>query len=563
MSKKKRRSGIYLMGRLLIELKPLLHVMLLTITLGVLGFLAAIGIATFATFALGEMIDGSDKVITFKAAITLMAICAISRGFFRYGEQLSGHYIAFKLLAVLRDKTFGKLRTLAPAKLQGKDKGDLISLITSDIELLEVFYAHTIAPIAIAVLTNAMVAIALGMIHPIYGWVSTLYFLLVGFMIPYFSSATVSKAGVTYRETFAGSNQFVLDSLRGMREILLFNQGSERLEKLSQQSQKLNASVQKIKSHEGIVNAITSLAITSAILVFAGIGYYLYTNGAISITFALVAIVIVASSFGSVTALSNLSNTLSHTLACAERLFDLFDEVPEVKEVGGEGSLVKMDTINYANVTFSYPGSATQVLKDVSATIEKGDKIALVGKSGIGKSTFIKLLMRYFDVNEGQIQIDKTPIQNILTTSLRSKQSLMEQETYLFNDTILNNLKIGNPDVNLDEVINCCQRAFIHNFIQTLPDGYDTNIGELGGRLSSGQRQRLGLARAFLHDGEVLILDEPTSNLDALNEGAILKSLHDHSKDKTMIMISHRKSTTSICEQVYHIKNGRFEGGAV
>jgi len=560
---KKRKSGVYLMGRLLVELKPLLHVMLLTITLGVLGFLAAIGIATFATLALGGMIDVSGEVMAFGTAITFMVVCAISRGLFRYGEQLSGHYIAFKLLAVLRDKTFAKLRTLAPAKLQGKDKGDLISLITSDIELLEVFYAHTIAPIAIAILTNGIIAIALGMIHPIYGWVSATYFLIVGFVIPYLSSATVSKAGVNYRKTFASSNQFILDSLRGLKEILQFNQGNARLEKLNQQSHKLNVSVQKIKSHEGIVNAITSLTITSAILTFTGIGYHLYTSGAINITFALAATVMLASSFGPVTALSNLSNTLAHTLACAERLFELLDEIPEIEEVNG---MTPSNTapclekqIKYEKVAFNYPGSGTQILKNVSVNIKKGEKIALVGKSGIGKSTFIKLLMRYFDVSVGRIQIDDMPIRDIPTADLRAKQSLMEQETYLFNDTILNNLKIGNPDADEEDVIKACQKASIHDFIQTLPDGYHTNIGELGGRLSSGERQRLGLARAFLHDGEVLILDEPTSNLDALNEGAILKSLYEHARDKTMIMISHRKSTTAFCERVYHIKSGQLE----
>ncbi|EGC90863.1 ABC transporter, ATP-binding protein [Turicibacter sp. HGF1] len=552
----KRQSGFKIMMRLLKELKPLVGVMMITITLGVLGFLTAISIASFAAVALGTLVEGAT-IVSFKAAITIMAVCAVMRGLLRYGEQLSGHYIAFKILYLLRDKIFAKLRTLAPAKLEGRDKGDLISLITSDIELLEVFYAHTIAPIAIAILTNSMITALLWFIHPIYGVLAAFFFILVGFVVPYASSKLVSEAGVNYRREFGSSNQYILDSLRGLKEILLFNQGQERLTQLNQKSEELNESIRKIKDHEGIVTGITSTIITLAMLVFLGVGAYLYSIGAVTLTLVLVAPVVIASSFGPVVALSNLSNTLAHTFACAERLFELLDEMPQVEEVSGQMPLT-MNEMTLDQVSFAYPNSEHLLLDEASIHIEKGEKLALIGESGIGKSTFIKLLMRYFDTKKGHVFIDGTNIKSIPTASLRLKQTLVSQETYLFNDTIENNIKIGCKDASLEEVIEAAKKASIHEFIESLPKGYQTKVGELGGMVSSGEKQRLGLARAFLHNGDVLILDEPTSNLDALNEGSILKSIQDYGQDKTVILISHRKSTTAICEKVYRLENQKL-----
>lgn len=553
----KRQSGLKIMRRLILELKPLIHVMVMTITLGVLGFLAAIAIGVLAAIALGTWVEG-PSVVSFETALVLMGVCAVSRGLLRYGEQLSGHYIAFKILYLLRDKIFAKLRTLAPAKLEGKDKGNLISMITSDIELLEVFYAHTIAPIAIAILTNSLISFVLSQIHPVYGWVSAIYFIVVGVLIPYFSSISVKEAGVLYRQVFADSNQYILDSLRGLKEIIFFNQGANRLANLDHHSCTLNQSVRQIKNHEGFVTGLTGVIISSAMLVFTGIGFYFYTTHQLSLTAVLVALVLIASSFGPVVALSNLSNTLAHTFACAQRLFDLLDEVPQVDEVAGEME-IRADHLAFDWVTFTYPSSDRAIFKEASISISKGDKLALVGPSGTGKSTFIKLLMRYFDVQAGRITIDGTTISKIPTNALKAKQTLVSQETYLFNDTIVNNIRIGKAEATLEEVMQAAKQASIHEFIMTLPKGYDTLVGELGGLLSSGERQRLGLARAFLHNGDLLILDEPTSNLDALNEGSILKSIRDYHQEKTIILVSHRQSTTAICDQVYQLKDRKLE----
>ncbi|MBS5984236.1 MAG: ABC transporter ATP-binding protein [Clostridium butyricum] len=552
----KRRSGFQIMARLIIELKPLAPVMLITIGMGVLGFLAAIAIATFGAVALGVLI-GEVTSFTFKSVVIVMIVCAVLRGLLRYCEQLSGHYIAFKILVILRDKIFTVLRRLAPAKLEGKEKGNLISLITSDIELLEVFYAHTIAPITIAIITNAIISIILFRINPWFGILGAVFFLIVGFAIPYLSSKMAKEAGVEYRNNFGQSNSYILDSLRGLKEILLFNGGQRRLNSINEKSRELNKSLSKIKDHEGVIRGVTDLTIMLAILTFVGTGFGLLIADSISFIETVIAVVIVASSFGPVVALSNLSNNLVHTFACSERLFALLDEEPNVEEVAGDKK-VEGNSIKFKDVEFSYPGRQEKILDDISININKGDKIALIGESGIGKSTFIKLIMRLWDVNSGRIDIDGINIKDIPTKSLRASQTLVSQETYLFNESIEDNIKIGNLNASREEVIEAAKKASIHDFIEKLPKGYDTKAGELGGMLSSGEKQRIGLARAFISNGDVLILDEPTSNLDTLNESEILRSIKENCEEKTIILISHRKSTTSVCNKVYKLEKKKL-----
>ncbi len=549
-----RRSGFKIMKRLLLELKPLIPVMFITISLGVIGFLAAISISAFAAIGIGVLIK-EVRFITFNTVAAVMLICAVLRGFLRYGEQLSGHYIAFRILAILRDKVFSKLRVLAPAKLEGKEKGDLIGLITSDIELLEVFYAHTIAPIAIAVITNTIISIVLFCLHPVLGIVGAASFIIVGFCIPYFSSKLGKQAGVNYRNDFSESNSYILESLRGLKEVIIFNNGKERIEKINEGSQKLNKSMKVIKRHEGAVRAATDITVMITILLFTLITINFFMKDELNITELLLSIVIIASSFGPVVALSNLSNNLLHTFACAERLFNLMDEEPAVTEVSGSMD-VEGRIIEYENVNFSYENTDKTILNNISLKINKGDKAAVLGRSGIGKSTLIKLLMRFYDVENGSINIDNNNIKEIPTKSLRRSQVLVSQETFIFNDTIMENIKVGKRDAAYEEVVEAAKKASLHDFIEKLPNKYETNIGELGGLISSGEKQRIGLARAFINKGQVLILDEPTSNLDTLNEGQILKSIKENCNDKTIILISHRKSTSAICNRTFEIDNG-------
>ncbi|MGL5415065.1 MAG: amino acid ABC transporter ATP-binding/permease protein [Clostridium sp.] len=552
----KRKSGFSIMKRLIVESKPLTGIMMITIFMGVLGFLAAISIGSFSVVAVGAYI-GDINFITVKGAILIMIIAAIMRGFLRYGEQLSGHYIAFKILYILRDKIFKALRKLAPAKLEGEEKGNLISLITSDIELLEVFYAHTIAPIAIAIITNTIITLILFIINPFFGIIGGTSFIIVGFIIPYSASTFGKEAGVEYRKVFGESNNYILDSLRGIKEILLFKDGEKRVQEIEKESDKLNYSLEKIKKHEGIIRGLTDVTIMISILSTVIVGVIEYSKGGISFTLMLVGIVVIASSFGPVVALSNLSNTLLQTFACAERIFKLLDEVPYVEEVI-EGEEIEGTEIEYRNITFTYPNRKKRIFNRTSINIEKGDKVAIIGESGIGKSTFVKLLMRFWDVDLGEIKLDSKNIKNIKTEGLRRTQTLVSQETYLFNESIEENIKIGNKNASLEEVIEASKKASIHKFIESLPNGYNTKVSELGGNLSSGEKQRIGLARAFLSNGEILILDEPTSNLDTLNEGAILKAIKENCKEKTIVLISHRKSTTAISDKVYRLKKQKL-----
>lgn len=548
-----RQSGFKIMTRLIKVLKPLTPIMMITISFGVLGFLAAIAITTFGMIATATALN-IDMGVSIKTCIAVIIACGILRGVLRYIEQYSGHFIAFTILAILRDKVFKALRKLSPAKLESKEKGNLISVITSDIELLEVFYAHTIAPIAIAIITSIIMAVILFNINPIYGLVSALFYIIVGYLIPVISSKFGKDAGVEYRAEFAKTNSHLLESLKGIKEILLFNEGKNRLEQINKNSDVLDEKMAGIKKHEGIIKAFTDVTIMIAILTFLFISINLYNNNVVNIGQALVAIVILSSSFGPVVALSNLSNNLVQTFACAQRLFDILDEVPAVEEVDGDIEL-NSSHINVENVNFAYKDRLDNLLKNINLEIKPGDKIGILGESGCGKSTFLKLLMRFWDVNEGSISLDNKNIKTMPTKTLRRSQSLVTQETFLFNDTIENNIKIGKKDATKEEVIAACKKASIHEFIQTLPKGYKTNAGELGSNFSSGEKQRIGIARAFLHDADILILDEPTSNLDTLNEAEILKSINNECKDKSIVMVSHRKSSVSICDKKIYVKN--------
>lgn len=551
-----RSSGFKIMKRLIGELKPLIGIMICTIIMGTLGYLVAIGIPSLGIISIMTL-NNSIK-FSFEFSIILMIIFAVIRGLLRYAEQLSGHYIAFRILYILRDKVFNKLRTLAPAKLEGKEKGKLISIITSDIELLEVFYAHTIAPIAIAILTNSIIVIILFFINPIFSLMAAIFFLIVGVIIPVYSSKLGREAGIKYRDIVGECNNYMLDTLRGLKEILQFKRGDERLDEINNRSKEINDNLDKIKFHEGIVRGATDLIIMIAVLSFVSVGFYLYALGEINLLSMLLAIVILASSFGPVVALSNLSNTLLQTFASAQRLFDLLDENPVVIE-NLNGKEVDLNDINYKEIEFSYKGRNEKIFDKASIRINKGEKISLIGESGIGKSTFVKLLMRFWDVDSGSVNFGEDNIKDIETESLRKGQTLVSQETYLFNETILDNIRIGKNNATKEEVIEAAKKASIHEFILKLPNKYETKVGELGGNLSSGEKQRIGLARAFLSGGDVLILDEPTSNLDTLNEGTILKSIKENCKDKTIVLISHRKSTTAICDKVYKLKNGKIK----
>ena len=556
---KKRRRAISIMGSLIGLVKPLLHIMLAAIILGTAGYLCAI----FLTILAGKVIvhgliaGGAGSV---KTIITVMLIIAVLRGILHYAEQYCNHFIAFKLLAIIRHKVFAALRKLCPAKLEGRDKGNLISIITTDIELLEVFYAHTISPIAIATLTSLVMVIFIGRYHWLAGILALIAYLIVGVVIPMWNGRRGSQMGMEFRTNFGELNSFVLDSLRGLDETIQYDQGEKRKEQMSERSRSLAGMQEKLSGMEGAQRSFTNLVILLASFGMLALTVWLYGEGEIGFEGILTCTIAMMGSFGPVVALSSLSNNLNQTLASGERVLSLLEETPMVEEIP-EDMHIKIVSENFSgaeakNVTFAYENET--ILDDYSLKLEPGKITGIHGASGSGKSTLLKLLMRFWDVNEGSVSVDGEDVRKIPTRHLRDMESYVTQETHLFHDSIANNIAVGSPGASREAIIEAAKKASIHDFIMKLPKGYDTEVGELGDTLSGGEKQRIGIARAFLHDSPLILMDEPTSNLDSLNEGIILKSLREAAEKKTVVLVSHRKSTMNIVDTVFEMKDGRI-----
>lgn len=550
----KRRSGIQIMGKLIGLIRPLMHVMAAAIVLGVTGYLCAIFLTVLAGAGILQVM-GIWKGTTLLTLFVSLAVIAVLRGILHYGEQACNHYIAFKLLALIRHKVFAVLRKLCPAKLDGRDKGNLISIITTDIELLEVFYAHTISPIAIAVLTSLIMEIFFFRYHALIGLFALAGYLAIGVWMPMWNSRRGSEKGMEFRTRFGNLNSFLLDSLRGLDETIQYGCGEKREEQMEQKSIELDAKQKEMKKLEGMQRGGTNVLILFFSFGMLFLTAWLNQRGEIGFDGVLLCAILMMSSFGPVVALSSLSNNLMQTLASGERVLSLLEEEPQIEEVSGQATAEFAD-INCENIDFAY--EEEQILKDYSISIPKGSRIGIHGKSGSGKSTLLKLLMRFYDVDSGVIRMGDRKLSGINTNELRDMESYVTQETCLFHDSIANNIAIAKPGASREEIVEAAKKASLHEFIESLPNGYDTLVGELGDTLSGGEKQRIGVARAFLHDAPLLLLDEPTSNLDSLNESIILRSLKKMGKDKTVILVSHRESTMAVAEKVYQMENGRI-----
>lgn len=537
------------MIRLIGLVKPLTGYMILAVAMGLIGHLCASFIMVFGGYAILQVLhpEWSWNLTALFAAVLMFALL---RGFLRYAEQACNHFIAFKLLALIRDKVFGALRRLCPAKLDGKDKGNLISIITSDIELLEVFYAHTISPICIAVLFSFVMISFIGSYHAALGGGALIAYVTVGALIPFVTSRLSGDDGVCFRTKSGQLSGFVLDSLRGLSETIQYGQGKRRMEEIDRRTEQLSKDEEHMKRIVGRNTAVTNTVILMFDLAMLFLSAKLVGfEGCLIVTFALM------SSFGPVVALASLGATLQNTFAAGGRVLDILDECPVVEEITGKEE-VDFHGAEVKNVTFAY-GEET-ILEDVSVTIPENKIIGINGRSGSGKSTLLKLLMRFWQVRQGAVKVSGRNVEEINTSNLRDMESFVTQETHLFHDSIRNNLRIAKLNASDEEIITACRKASVHDFIMSLPKGYDTEVGELGDTLSGGERQRLGLARAFLHDAPFLLLDEPTSNLDSLNEAVILKSLHEACADKSVVLVSHRKSTMGIADTVYSVEHGRM-----
>ena len=571
----KRRSAIQIMGSLIGLVKPLLHIMLAAIILGTLGYLCAIFLTILAgqvivhgllTGAAGMTVPVDNMWLVFtpvKTIITVMIVIAVLRGILHYMEQYCNHFIAFKLLAIIRHKVFAALRKLCPAKLEGRDKGNLISIITTDIELLEVFYAHTISPIAIATLTSIIMVIFIGRYHWLAGLLALAAYLIVGVAIPMWNGKRGSQKGMEFRTNFGELNSFVLDSLRGLDETIQYGQGEKRKEQMSERSKNLAGMQEDLSKMEGSQRSFTNMVILLASFGMLALTIWLYDKGAMGFEGILTCTIAMMGSFGPVVALSSLSNNLNQTLASGERVLSLLEETPLVEEIPGDVETSGAESKEHGftgaeaeNVTFAYGEEV--ILDNYSLKLQPGKITGIHGASGSGKSTLLKLLMRFWDVQDGSVSVDGTDVRKIQTKHLRDMESYVTQETHLFHDSIANNIAIAKPGASREEIMEAAKKASIHDFIMTLPKGYDTEVGELGDTLSGGEKQRIGIARAFLHECPLILLDEPTSNLDSLNEGIILKLLKESAKKKTVVLVSHRVSTMNVADVVYEMENGRI-----
>lgn len=540
-----KRSGFQVMKKLIGLVRPLSGYMILAVTMGLVGHLCATFITVFGGFAIVAVLKGAATAAIFGT----VAVFALVRGGLRYAEQACNHFIAFKLLALIRDKVFGALRRLCPAKLEGKDKGDLISVITSDIELLEVFYAHTIPPICIAFLFTVVMVCFIGSYHPALGLLALAAYGAVGILIPLLTAKLSGDSAMRFRTKSGKLSAYVLDSLRGLPETIQYGQGQARMDAMNAQTDAIAKEGEQMKRTEG-----RNTAVTGTVILMFDLAMLFASAALLDFEGCLITTLAMMSSFGPVTALAALGATLQSTLAAGNRVLDILEEHPVAEDITGKEP-ISFHGAAANHVTFAYDNET--ILNDFSIDVPEGKVTGIIGRSGSGKSTLLKLLMRFWKVQQGEVAVSGRSVEEINTENLRQMESFVTQQTHLFHDSIRNNLRIAKQDATDEELIAACRKASVHDFIMGLPKGYDTEVGELGDTLSGGERQRLGLARAFLHDAPFLLLDEPTSNLDSLNEAVILKALHEGCREKTVVLVSHRKSTMGIADKVYSVEQGR------
>jgi len=549
----KKRSKFGTLLKMLGLVKPLTGFMCLAVLTGTLAFLAVQFIPILGGFAVLHGLR-YDTPIGITAIWVCLVVFALLRAVLRYTEQRTNHYIAFTLLAIVRDKVFQALRKLCPAKLEGRDKGDLISLITSDVELLEVFYAHTISPICIAFFVELVMVIFIGSYHWSLGLLALCAFISVGVILPLIISKRSGNTGDEIRAQSGELAAYVLENIRGLDETVQYGNGMQRMDGMNRKTQQLIENQGKLNKLTGFNLALANTFILVFDIAMLLLSAHLYSKGITDFSGFIIPLIALMSSYGPVSALANLGTTLQSTIASGGRVLDIIEETPETEEITGKQN-ISFSGADCENVTFSYGGDV--VLKDFSMKFPENKIVGVIGKSGSGKSTLLKLLMRFWKTTNGTVNISGTNIENINTANLRDIESYMTQDTQLFKDTIANNIRIGKLSATDEEVISACKKASIHDFIMTLPNGYDTQVGELGETLSGGERQRIGLARAFLHDAPFMLLDEPTSNLDSLNEAVILRSLKEESAGKTVVLVSHRASTMRIADVTHSVENGR------
>ena len=550
----KKRNVFKVIYELIKFVGPFIYVILFATLLGTLGFILAMNITIFGALAIVKFM-GVEVYCSYLMIFLIIGISGIFRGVIRYGEQYFNHFMAFKLLALIRNKLFHKLRELSPSKLDAKNKGEIISLLQSDIETLEVFYAHTISPLLIAVLTSKTVFLFIGFMTSWYlALIALLSYIILGVIVPTIYYLVSNKYGKKYRSELGKFEEFYLDSIYGYYEILSSNNENNRIKEMNKKSKSLIELNTKLENKGAFFKNVTTTVILLMNLLIIGVGGVLVKENLIASPNIILAFVALTSSFGSVLALSQLPGNLAMTFASGNRVIDLLEEKPQVIDSANPLTF-EFNKLEVKNITFKYDDEV--ILKHLSLEVNKNEIVGILGPSGSGKSTLLKLLMRFYDPSEGEILYNERNIKDIKIENIYNNVNLFSQTTYLFRGTILENLLIANPSAPKDEVIEATKNASIYQYILNLPKGFDTKISDLKDNFSSGEKQRLGLARVFLRKPKLLLLDEATSNIDAINEGIVLNALKKYKGEMSIVIISHRASTLSICDRVYKINEAR------
>lgn len=533
--------------------KPFKGKMSLAILLGIISNLAVVAIPVISTLTLLRLIDGA-KVNLILILVVLIA-CGIVRGVARYLEQYQNHDIAFSLLAHIRERIFAALRTIGPARLTGKNSGELITSISTDVEALEVFFAHTISPVFIALGTSLVTFVFLASFDLGLAFLLLIGQFLIGVIIPYISYRRNLQIGDDYKKAFVQVSQTIMENANSLKDIAQFHLEKTRLTKLKADSNVLNHENRRRIFQGNSLQLLSELVVIGTTLCV----FYFGSSRGLSMDTIVVSVVLSLSSFGPVFALGNLGNALLTTFSSGRRLYQLVHEEPFVEFEESTNSVDAVEKLQANEVAFRYPNTEKTVLEQISFEMKKGQSIGISGESGSGKSTLLKLLMRYWDPNSGKLMINNSPLASLKEDALHHLEGVMEQSTFLFEDTIANNISLKRDDVSQAEIEEAAKDAAIHDWILSLPEGYETQLSKLSRIISDGERQRIGLARLLVYDAPLILLDEPTSNLDYVNEQAILATFKEKLQDKTMILVSHRESTLKIAEKKLHMENGRLK----
>lgn len=549
-----KQSLLTLTKRLLKIAATLKKFFVISTIVSIIGNIAQMGLMGFgAAFILSVV--GKLKYANSVTYCILMIISGILIVTCRYLEGYFSHAGSYELLAKMRVDMFGTLRKLAPGSLIGRNNGDIMAIAIADIESIEFFFAHTIGPLFTVILLPLVTLIIAGSIDMLFVYALLPIYLIISVIIPILAIKLGRNIGIGYRQKLGELKIFLLDSVYGLSEIQIFDYGKRRNEELEAVNRKINRSIHQLAYHRQLVVSTPTFFIYLARIAVIAVASYLALKGNIDTTGIIILSFLVSASFSSTQSLTTVVSSLLETYAAAQRYFDLEDMVPVVNEIVEPKELKNIDKIEFINVSFSYPEINRKIIENMNLTINFKDKIGLVGESGIGKSTLIRLLLRFYDVTSGQILINGIDIKEYSLQDLRQRIGTLEQDTFLFNDSIAANIALGKPKATKEEIVKAAQMAGIHELIISLPEQYDTMMGELQNRLSGGEKQRIGIARVLLVDPDFLVMDEPTSSLDVINEKGLLKTLAEQFENKTWLIVSHRPSSLTGCDRVIKLEN--------